>query len=253
MKINLQLAAFAIGLSTLFGCGKDTASTTDNNPELGTVKVVVEHKVNNQPFVLSASEITDSLGNAIVPNSMSYYLSNLTFTGTKAFIENLSYHLLRISSTADSSVFLIKNVPAGTYSGLDMWFGVDSIANGRTDYVGDLDISGHMSWNWDTGYKFLLLEGSYKTQGQPNQGVVYHLGRQEAYGKINWAGFNGVPLLVSNEKTTTLRLSANYEKLFEGINVKRNSTVMGPGAPNRSVAQNFQKSVIKLVGVGSPK
>jgi hypothetical protein len=99
----------------------------------------------------------------------------------------------------------------------------------------------------------LLLEGSYVAPGQPNQGVVYHLGRQEAYGKINWSGFKGAELKVSNEKTTTLRLIANYDKLFEGVNVKTNFMVMGPGVPNKSVAQNFQNKVIGLVGVGSPQ
>lgn len=253
MKINLQLAAFAIGLTTLWGCGKDSATTGNTNPEFGIVKVVVEHKVNNQPFVLSTSVITDSLNNSVIPNALSFYLSNLTFTGTKPFSENLSYHLIRVSSTSDSSVFIIKNIPVGTYSGIDMSFGVDSVANGRTDFVGDLDISNHMSWNWDTGYKFLLIEGSYVAQGEPNKGVVCHLGRQEAYGKINWAGLSGNSIVVSNEKTTTLKLSANYEKLFEGVNVKTNFMVMGPGAPNRSIAQNFQNKVIKFMAVGSPR
>jgi len=252
MKFNLKIAALAIALSGLWGCGKDSGSTS-TNPEFGTVKVVINHKVNNQPLVLSTSAIPDSLGNSVVPNAMSFYLSNLTFNGTKPFVENLSYHLVRVSATTDSSVFLIKNVPTGTYTALDMSFGVDSIANSRTDFIGDLDISNHMSWNWDTGYKFLLLEGSYVAPGQPNQGVVYHLGRQEAYGKINWSGFNGADLKVSNEKTTTLRLIANYDKLFEGVNVKTNFMVMGPGVPNRSVAQNFQNKVISLVGVGSPQ
>lgn len=252
MKLKLQFAAFAIGLTTLWGCGKDT-STTTTNPEFGMVKVVVEHKVDNQPFVLSTSVLKDSLNNSIIPNAVSFYLSNLTFTGTKPFTENLSYHLVRVSSTSDSSVFLIKNVPTGTYSGLDMSFGVDSVANSRTDFVGDLDISNHMSWNWDTGYKFLLLEGSYVAPGEPNKGVVCHLGRQEAFGKINWSGFNNNSLVVGNEKTTTLRLSANYEKLFEGVNVKTNFMVMGPGVPNRNIAQNFQNKVIKLMGVGSPQ
>jgi len=242
-------ACVALGFSA---CKKEeNNSQTPTTPETGTVLVVIKNKVNTQPFVLSETGLSDSLGNNVVPNSLAYYLSSFVLQGAKPFAEANSYHLVRVYS--DSSVFEITDVPVGTYSKLDFMFGVDSVANSKTDNVGDLDISNHMSWNWDTGYKFLLVEGSYQEQGQANKGVVYHLGRQETYGNVTTPSFGNEKVVVAKNKVTNITLSANYARIFEGVNVKANSTVMSAGDLNKRVAQNFKNYTFGFIGVVAPR
>jgi hypothetical protein len=42
-----------------------------------------------------------------------------------------------------------------------------------------------MAWNWQVGYKFLLLEGSLFTQ-EKQQPLVYHIGFNESYTRLNF-------------------------------------------------------------------
>jgi hypothetical protein len=107
------------------------------------------------------------------------YLSNIQLVsdaGTYSVPD--SYHLARFDNASNTYEILIDAVPRRSYSSVILSIGVDQEANESIAPVGDLDPNGRMAWNWEVGYKFVLLEGSLLVDGELRP-LVYHVGFSE--------------------------------------------------------------------------
>ena len=121
-------------------------------------------------------------------------------------------------------------VPANVYSTLNFSLGVDSTANHSTaSAVGALDPSGAdgMIWNWNTGYIFLKLEGTYNTDTTRNGALIYHIGGDVNYQNIILGETMDMHMKTASEtlftieenKTTTLHISADILNAFTNPNL----------------------------------
>lgn len=115
-----------------------------------------------------------------------FFVSNIRLVSDSAeFVEPESYHLARFDSDDGTHVIVIENVPREDYRRIEFGIGVDPATNGTMASVGELDPNGRMAWSWDTGYKFVLLEGGLVV-GDVQYPLVYHVGFDENYKQVSF-------------------------------------------------------------------
>ncbi len=158
------------------------------------------HTVNGIPLELDTRKYVNENGDTFDVAQFDYYLSNLRFfSDGRSFRVPNSYHLIRVRSSGHIVELTINGVPALSYDRIEFGIGVDSIANGKTDKVGDLDPNNAMAWNWLTGYKFVRLEGKHYRRDGTIGGLVFHIGKNENYKTVSLAKpfSSQVPLEIS--------------------------------------------------------
>jgi len=132
-----------------------------------------------------------------------FFISNLELINNRNnYTEHESYHLARFDVGKGYYDVIIPDVSVGKFQQLVFNVGVDRKANGTIVVAGDLDPNSRMAWNWQVGYKFLLLEGSLFTQGKQKP-LVYHIGFNESYTRLNFPLNSNT---VSNDGTIELKV-----------------------------------------------
>lgn len=237
---------------TFLGCVNDD----DDFPTefTGTLVLEVLHTANGQPLLLDGSFYKNSLGQEFTVEEFKFYLSNIKLRDTEnnfLFREPNSYHLVSASSTGEAFTVEIP-VPVGTYQDLEMAIGVDNGANTSLDNLGDLSPSNNMAWDWNTGYKFLLLEGRYPQPDGTSKGVVFHIGTDQNYYTYKLRQSNlQQPLTFRKGETVRLRLHAEITQLFEQPHTidfdEINEAMFGPNADK--VGMNYRQGFLNFEGL----
>jgi hypothetical protein len=231
---------FLLSLVIFSSCGDDK----DAKPDRADITIRFEHFVGNQKLNFT-SQFNTSAGQSFTIEDFRYYISNLSFentaTGTKYAVPN-SYHLIRENGTGVAELVL-QNVPLAEYDKFNFSWGIDAEKNTSLDQTGDLDPSNEMAWNWNTGYKFLLLEGRLVPS---NQGLVYHIGSNHNYKNLSFT----IPQDAQMDSRTksTMIFNVNILKAFEGnsiIDISTNNSVMG-GEIADNIATNIGQGLFKL-------
>ncbi|TKB43335.1 MbnP family protein [Thalassotalea mangrovi] len=165
------------------------------------------------------------------------FISNIHLIGKKqTYRQPDSYHLLRFDNDKGYFDIVLKDVALNEYDRIELGIGVDPDANGSIVFSGDLDPNGRMAWNWQVGYKFLLLEGRL-TSNEKSIPLVYHIGFDESYTRVT------VPLANDSgffDQITTLKV--DFSKLFmqeTPVNMEQVSTVKFDPDNVRLIAQAF--------------
>ncbi len=181
MRYPIAILTFALGL--LLSCKDDDKPTTGNNPAnnehtnvqvgYGFIDVNGQKAYVNSMFPVSATEQLRLRTNRM-------YLSNIALRRADGtwWKESNSYHLMEMPGRGIADpVFTLSRVPAGSYTAISFGFGVDSTMNRSVDKKGDLDPANGMAWDWNTGYRFLVMEGA----DQSDTAVVWHIGEAINY------------------------------------------------------------------------
>jgi len=114
------------------------------------------------------------------------FISNIVLSfPTNPIYEQESYHLLRFDGKNTFGQLVIPKINLSNLSQLSFGIGIDPKANGSLMFSGDLDPNSRMAWNWQVGYKFLLLEGTLTVNNQQLP-LVYHIGFDESYSELNF-------------------------------------------------------------------
>jgi len=231
---------FLLSIIILNSCGNDE----DTKPDRADIVLRFEHMIGNQPLNFT-SEFTTNTGQKFSVEDFRYYLSNLSFedtrTGVKYLIPN-SYHLIRDNGSGASELTL-RNVPLANYDKFNFSWGIDAEKNTSLDQTGDLDPSNEMAWNWNTGYKFLLLEGRLIPS---NQGLVYHIGSDHNFKNLSFV----IPqdANIDSRAQSTFVVRVDVLKAFEGatsIDIATNNSVMG-GEVADNIANNIAQGFFQL-------
>lgn len=238
MKKYLLLLLLALPL--LSACDDD-----DDAVAQADVEVSFQNQMNGQPFVLNQT-YTSPAGDAFEVEDLKYYISNvklLNATGQVVYTEPESYHLINLG--AGKTSFTMPKVPAGSYSQLQFSLGVDEARNHTIDQQGDLDPSTDMVWDWNTGYKFLLLEGTY-TADTKSGGLVFHIGEDANYRTFTLP--LQVPLDIRTSPYEQLQVQAELSALFQNPNLidfdELNEAMGGEAA--RKIVQNYTEGFFTL-------
>ena len=232
----------AVFLFILSGCSSD-----NDEPLMTDVEIAITNEVNGQPLVLLDETYASPSGDTYVVHDLKYFMSNVKLInarGEATYIEPDSYHL--IDEQIGKRSFVLKNVKADTYTKLEFGLGVDAARNHSTDQYGDLDPSSTMVWDWDTGYKFLSLVGTYSANTKEG-GLVFHIGGDANYKTITIDLQQ--PLKVQNSTGNRIRIATDLNGLFLAPNPidfdEINTAMTGPAAAK--IAENYSTGFFKLV------
>ena len=143
--------------------------------------------VGNKPLVLNTQSYKNPGGNGEFSiRDFQLFISNirLSFPGN-SISEKESYHLVRFDGNKAFDQIVIPKIEISNLNQLTFGVGIDPKANGSLMFSGDLDPNSRMAWNWQVGYKFLLLEGTLTINNNPLP-LVYHIGFDESYTELNF-------------------------------------------------------------------
>jgi hypothetical protein len=242
----------------LFSCAKEEIKTIES-PKLNIaientgdgLTGLLRHNGVNHRFVTAYTDTFEII-------KFKYYISNLmlvnTISGEFYKVPN-SYYLFGYENGKEikpETGVTIEKLPIGKFTHLTFGIGVDNSANLNTAKQGELDPSSEMAWNWNTGYKFVVLEGNYLYSGT-NSGIVFHIGTNTNYKSVTLS----LPseLSLENDKNASIKLKADVSKMFSGVSpITRTGTPTVPGtimggANATSVAGNYAIGMFSVTEV----
>ncbi|WP_170327909.1 MbnP family protein [Ruegeria arenilitoris] len=206
MRLILGLLAVAALIAGWFllmsGQRKTTPITLTFHAHMGDEPLVYDQFVYDNPGGGGQFRVRD----------FRFYLSNLSLTqGEKSYAEPDSYHLLRFDNEDKTHSITLPEVPLKSVDTVQFLIGVDPAANGSIEVRGDLDPNSQMAWNWEVGYKFVVVEGALK-QGDDVSPLVYHVGFSENAREVEFM----LPpdVLVSDDPE--VHLIVDLAKFFDG-------------------------------------
>ena len=216
------------------------------NPS-GTLKLQLQSEINGNKIILNSVKYLNANLDTFTVSKLKYYISNIRLQKSDSSYYDIpeSYYLIDVSVSNDTTI-TIPYIPAGNYIGVKFSIGVDSIHNHTGSQPGALDptIEGDMLWLWSTGYKFVKLEGTYKTASSGGfQALVFDIGddvnyRSTSYnsGTAHWTNIN-----IRDAKTTKIQVKANFDEMFKTpntISFDATNNVAGGPASNQ-IADNY--------------
>ena len=173
----LFLLAALIGL-TWSGCNKDE----DNEPAAPSLTFDFAFEVNGEPLELGKTFMIN--GTAISFDVANYYVGGIRFKHANG--AEVSFQNQYLLAGLNNSATVTGDLEMSDLTQVDFFIGVDPVTNAQTeadftnreasDPLAIKDPSMH--WNWNTGYKFVRVDGDADTDGDGvvDTGVAYHLG-----------------------------------------------------------------------------
>ena len=233
-----------------------TACTTykknEVNPVLidstaGIININVDANFSGEALVLDKYFSLNS-NDSIKVSLFKFYLTNIKFknsiTGAWVIVPNSYFLFDQAHASFSSNLIRIPNMPAGEYSEIAFYTGVDSLANTNeviANSIPALSPTNEMIWSWSSGYVFYKLNGMYKNVGQMyDKGpFVYDVGSNATLAKHDFVFTK--KLVVKAKATSIVDIHADAAKLFTGtstIDVNTNHDVTA-GPATIPLMQNY--------------
>lgn len=221
----------------------------DPAPQPNMITLELEHLgADGGPFSFAPKVYTDSAGGRYTVSRLKYYVSNVRLTRADGMVwaEGNSYHLVTAwGAGLPTYTLTLSDIPEGDYTKLAFAIGVDSVANSRTDQVGDLTPTDpDMVWDWHSGYTFLLMDGHSVLGAAPaaaDPAIEIKLGTPASYRPLEFT--LPTTATVRNAQPSNIHCSIDVDALFGGPNVIRRGTgyylVTGGDSTARRLATNF--------------
>ena len=165
-----------VALIALAGCGGDAVTFRDS------LTMNFSASANGSGLVYTTQNYTTAVGNDITIDRIKMYVSNVQLINSstgEAYIEHDGYHLISLNDQQQSHSLTVEGIRSDLiFDKIRFDIGVDEERNFSIDNVGDLDPANDMAWDWNTGYKFFLMEGNYfPGGGEATHGLVVHIGQ----------------------------------------------------------------------------
>lgn len=218
MKKIIAFFAFA---TLLVSCNEDKDDTSE---EFGSLNLVFENSVGDQPLTLEGNVYLNNSGEAYRVSELKYIISNIELTRSDNTVVTIppqkSYFVINEAGTTNAS---LDSIPSGSYTNITFGFGVDPtkypIESGSMNFIPTAEEAG-MLWTWSAGYKFLKFEGTYSTTedtGDENM-FTYHVGSHGA----NLDNYKEVSLAFAKDITantlTNQTINFDVAKIFDSTN-----------------------------------
>lgn len=197
MVIQMKKWLLFLGIGLVFfalGCGDDDDG---QNPSESDLTLNFRATYAGQPLVMftDTTQFYPYEANiSVIFQTFQFYISHITLlqdnSGTTETIEVspvelVSFNSLQTEEEANQGVsFDISAVPAGTYSGIKFWLGVDTVVN-RTMRPQNFEIGHPLTfnhWSWASGYIYCSIEGRADLgSGNGYEGISYHAGNDDTF------------------------------------------------------------------------
>ncbi len=184
-KKILAMAVLA-ALMTFSACNDDDDNPVPTLPKSGTLMLHFDLRWDpmNGVDYNPGDKFTTALGDTLIINEVRMWISNVKLfrNGNEVWTDEESYYLVEKTSSNEREMIML-NTPAGDYDAIEFSVGVDSARNFSLDQkAGELDENVGMSWNWNTGYKYYVQNGTYYDNDSMNyQPLRLHSGLIDYY------------------------------------------------------------------------
>lgn len=234
-------------IASLFIVSCNNDDTTDDGAVAGTVTLDLDHiwGPDQMPFLMNTELIHPMLGEDLTIETFRYYISNVKLQSTTGdwVILPESYYLVDASQ---STIMDLPDIPGGTYTAIQMTYGVDSLRNVSGAQSGALSPSQGMFWSWNTGYIMLKAEGT--STASLDGTFAFHLGGftgEYAVPLTRTFDFGGQALRVDGDATAEIHLIGNIARLWHGAeSLADRSKQHMPGATAQTMSHNFYDSFV---------
>ncbi len=245
-RLRLRLGLGCLLVAVASGCSRAPGPASPT----GDLYLELEPSVGPAPLLLNGPAYPNGNGEQFTVSTFKYYLSNVKLRradGSQYAVPD-SYFLVDAAAPASAHIAL-RQVPAGTYSGLSFVVGVDSARNVAGAQTGALDPANGMFWDWNAGYVFVRLEGTSPASatGRLRFSII---GFQRPYNALRTIApaFGGATVVVSPDHQPEIHLGVDVQKLFSGPAPIRFADVYdsegGPSAVR--VADNYAAGMFTL-------
>ena len=252
MKLSYKISALAlVALASFSACKKKPVENTTPPTTTATsneMHFMFEDYFGDKELVLNTGTYTNLQNEQLNVTTFNYWITNIKLIkadGTE-FTEQESYRLLRANKPATHH-FHIKDVPAGTYTGVKFIIGVDIPRNTAGAQTGELDptVNGDMYWSWQTGYIQAKLEGTSPVSPMADKSFMYHIGGIQAGNETPREVTLNIPNnVVVGEKAGSLTIKADAAKWFGPSTTlsiaAMPSSTHGGGTMSAKIADNYK-------------
>ena len=241
---------YIFGFILIFFISSCKNSESDKKDETEKITLEVELFVKDKPLQL-LQEYKNSLNQRYLLENFKFYLSNFEFESAstnEVFKVEDSY--LLFSADRQTNIFHKEiEVKKGEYLNMNFAIGVDSIKNTSLDNTGDLDINNSMAWDWNTGYKFVVMEGKYfndVTDSNTSIPLVFHVGLNRSYRTTSVSFENATSKGTFSTDNKKIVLRVDLDDFFSSpnsIDFEETNNVMGG---SDLLAENYETGFITL-------
>lgn len=168
---KFSIGVFALLFLVLAGC------QDEKNESPAAVKMDFSFLMNGKPLALKTA-YQNAKGEKFTVSDAWLYISDITLkdaTGKAVYEDKSGYYVIQKGPGVEKLNIEMDSIPAGTYSSLEMTVGVDSVHNHDITLV-ESGLDPGRAWTWNTGYKFLSLEGTCLLNTPDERPLIYHIG-----------------------------------------------------------------------------
>lgn len=240
------------------------STSCEKDPELGTTTftLAVNPMVGNEYLEL-AKDYVDQEGYRINTATFRFYAAHITLTSAQGDVEVAEYAFFDMEQVDPGKPMTFSvEVPAGDYTGISFWIGLDSVQNASDPALFEnghpLSLSPGTFWNWNTGYRFVMLEGYYDTV--PNTpGPLgtsnffnYHTGTNQLYAKAE-LGSASTAFSIAEGEAYTYSLDLDLNKVFYGPqDINRLNDAVTHTVGDVDLAVKFTQNFVRAFTLSNP-
>jgi hypothetical protein len=212
-----------ISLTTIIGCKKETDKPiSKQEPKVSSVySINFKPLFNNEDLKFNEMKWITSSGDTLNFARIRMILSNIKLVKDNG--EELALDTFAFISLDQNrkSIGFEELIPAGDYKGIKFDIGLDSnINHGDPEQWG----SGHplnplvnqMHWTWATGYIFMVVEGHFMKNSDPNAIFSFHMANMFYKKSISIEKSGGFK--VEGGQTGELNIAMHLDKYFNSPN-----------------------------------
>ena len=218
MKFNFYVLSICLSFALLMiSCGGDDNTTFNDVDQINT-DLEIQMRVGAE--TLREGETYTINGTVMQVNTARFYLGNITLTQDTVSIPLDDYYVV----SPDNTSFNLGVFEDDSY-GFSFGIGIDPVNNDQTtedfttrpvsDPLAVQEPSMH--WNWNSGYKFLRVDGMVDTNedGEVDTPVSYHIGGNQYFTTLN--SINSVEISAESDEIV---MRFDLEQLLAGTEIK---------------------------------
>lgn len=216
------LALLAVFTLVFTACDND-----DETPGIqeGTVNMMFEYTVDGVAF--DTTQVYEVNGTAVKFSIANFYVGGIELIPEEGDAIAVDDKYLLV--TSETGIQEVATVPAGHYHMVNFFVGVDPATNSQSedDFTSrDADDPlavqfPAMHWNWNSGYRFLRIDGQVDTDGdgEVDESMAFHLGTDPMLQNVSVTAHKDV-----EDGSNMLHLQFDLAKLFDGIDLSADYT-----------------------------
>lgn len=239
-------------------------SSCEKDPELGTstFTLAVNPVIGNEYLQLN-QEYLDQDDYRIKPSTLRFYASHITLTSASGDVEigDIAFFDMEDVEAGKPMTFSVE-APAGDYTGISFWVGLDSMQNASdpADFENGnpLSLSVGTFWTWNTGYRFVMLEGYFDTIPNTTGPVSssrffnYHTGTNQLYAQAE-LGNASTAFSIGEGEDYTYSLDLDLNKVFYGAqDINRLNGASTHTTNDFDLADKFTQNFVRAFSLTTP-